>query len=128
MVSWTFMETLVPVTCCKCGVTFGLVAGHHSDLQRSGNMFYCPNGHGQVYSDDLDKQLERAKQQAQRERDRFLMERERKEAAQRSAAAYRGQVTKIKRRVGAGKCPCCRSHFKNLQEHMTETHPGWSDE
>ena len=48
--------------------------------------------------------------------------------ANRSRAALKGQVTKIKRRVGKGICPCCRRNFANLRDHMEDEHPDWSEE
>ncbi|MBV6448554.1 hypothetical protein [Nitrosomonas sp.] len=46
-----------------------------------------------------------------------------RDAAERSARAYKGQATKIKRRVGRGVCPCCNRHFENLERHMHMVFP-----
>jgi hypothetical protein len=37
--------------------------------------------------------------------------------------AARGQLTKFKKRVGRGVCPCCNRHFKDLARHMESKHP-----
>ena len=47
-------------------------------------------------------------------------------AAERSAAAYKGHLTRVKRRVGNGVCPCCNRTFKNLADHMTTKHPDYA--
>ncbi|WP_159103999.1 hypothetical protein [Rhodopseudomonas sp. B29] len=54
--------------------------------------------------------------------------RDQREAAERRAAAARGQVTKIKNRVGHGVCPCCNRTFANLARHMAGEHPGYTAE
>lgn len=43
----------------------------------------------------------------------------------RQLSAARGQVTRIKNRVGNGVCPCCNRSFGNLHRHMQTKHPGW---
>jgi hypothetical protein len=45
------------------------------------------------------------------------------EAERRSKAAYKGQLTKVRRKVANGSCPCCNRHFENLQRHMQTKHP-----
>ena len=37
--------------------------------------------------------------------------------------ATKGVVTKIRRRVANGVCPCCKRHFVNLKRHMSGQHP-----
>lgn len=37
--------------------------------------------------------------------------------------AYKGNVTKLKKRASAGLCPCCNRHFTNLQRHIASKHP-----
>jgi len=46
------MENLHEETCCNCGVAFFITKGFHSLLIKSGQSFYCPNGHGQHYSEN----------------------------------------------------------------------------
>ncbi len=42
--------------------------------------------------------------------------------AERSRAAARGQVTKLKNRIKAGVCPFCNRQFQNLKKHMESKH------
>lgn len=39
----------VPVTCIKCGVTFGIELSMNRQLVKDGRDFSCPNGHRQHY-------------------------------------------------------------------------------
>ena len=50
---------------------------------------------------------------------------EAKHATRRMAAA-KGELTKMKKRVGNGVCPCCNRQFVNLQRHMATQHPGYA--
>lgn len=46
---------------------------------------------------------------------------------ERSAAAQRGVLTRLKNRVAAGVCPCCHRSFKQLSEHMKMKHPDYTE-
>jgi hypothetical protein len=97
------------------------------------NPFYCPNGHKQHYTgqSDADKERERADQlqrQLTAAEERAKRQHELREAAERQAAAARGQVTRIKKRVGNGVCPCCNRTFSDLQRHMHTKHPEFKAE
>lgn len=121
----TVTLTLRPQTCYKCGVLFGMESGFDDQRLKDRQTWYCPNGHGQVYSgkseaQKLTEQLAAARSLAQRES-------ERRATAERSARAYKGQVTKVKRRVGKGVCPCCNRSFQQLADHMANKHPDYSD-
>jgi hypothetical protein len=122
--------TLVPMTCGECGVVFGMTAALKKERLDNGGTFYCTNGHGRVFREsNLDKirrERDRLKQDQAwyEERNRKLVE-ERDHEARRGAAA-RGQVTKIKRRVAGGACPCCNRTFVDLHRHMTSKHPGFA--
>ena len=41
---------IVTETCCSCGVVFGLNEDFKNKLLRSGDNFYCTNGHPQHYT------------------------------------------------------------------------------
>lgn len=46
-----------------------------------------------------------------------------RKAAERSAVAYRGVATRMKKRAVAGMCPCCKQSFAELAVHMQDAHP-----
>jgi hypothetical protein len=60
--------------------------------------------------------------------DEIRSERELREAAERSAAAAKGNVTKLRKRAAAGVCPCCNRTFLALQKHMAHKHPDFRAE
>jgi hypothetical protein len=71
--------------CYKCGVIFAMPTSLDNHALKSGAAFYCPNGHGQAYTENeadrlrkkLDEQTRIATQQSERA---ALAERESKKA------------------------------------------------
>jgi hypothetical protein len=128
-------QTFEVETCCSCGVQFAMTSEFQAErLKNRGanNPFYCPNGHKQHYTgkSEADKLREQNAQLQTRieMRDKWLREeRERKESAERRASAARGQVTKIRKRVGHGVCPCCNRSFEDLRRHMSIKHPAYHE-
>lgn len=94
--------------------------------------WYCPNGHHLIIResqvDKLRRERDRAKQDVAFWEDQWRETKDQKEAAERSASAYKGQVTKLKRRAKAGMCPCCKRSFVNLAQHMATKHPDMDPE
>lgn len=124
---------LVLEECCQCGMVFAVSSSFQRQRQRQHDTFYCPAGHGQAYTGKSD--LEQA--QADIEKYRRLWKEEanyaasvvsERNAAQRSLRATKGQLTKTKKRIANGVCPCCRRHFVNLERHMTGQHPDYTKE
>lgn len=94
--------------------------------------FYCPAGHCQSYigkSDEerLREKLDYRSEQLARERDQRHKEERKHAATKRRLSASKGQVTKIKNRVGHGVCPCCNRTFQNLARHMGSQHPEFTE-
>jgi hypothetical protein len=120
---------LVLEVCHKCKTPFAMEKSVYDTMSRlkEGGTFHCPLGHPQHY---LSGESEATKMR--RERDRavqnaaYLQDRLAQET--RSLAATRGQITKIKNRVGHGVCPCCNRSFQKLQRHMTSKHKDYSKE
>ncbi len=106
--------------CCKCGVEFGVPGGYTHHRQRDKKSFYCPNGHSMSYTESEADRLRRERDRLQQrlaQRDDEIV------AEQKRTAAYKGQVTRLKKRSKAGMCPCCSRSFVNLQRHMATKHP-----
>jgi hypothetical protein len=125
---------LVPETCCGCLVTFGLNVDHYN-LRRSDHQpFWCPNcGKQQYYSGPTEAQKERDRRlvvenQLAAERARHDQTRAEKQAVKNQLRSTKGVVTRTKRRVSNGVCPCCNRHFTALQRHMASQHPDYSHE
>ncbi len=60
---------------------------------------------------------------AEYERQKLERERRLREHYKRSAQTYRGHLTRVRKRVGNGVCPCCGRTFKQFAEHMQSKHP-----
>ena len=114
-------ERLVTEQCIRCGITFALPEELRGELVENHKDFYCPNGHSQRYIDktEAQKQRERAERLAQQlQRREADLQRERTQHR-----ATKGQLTKTKKRVANGVCPCCNRSFANVQRHMEGQHP-----
>lgn len=128
------MSDLVAIKCYKCEVRFGLNSAYYEGAKQAGprHSWFCPNGHEQHFAygpsetEKLRKDLETQKQQNAMWAETANEQRQRAEAAERSASAQRGVVTRLKNRAAAGICPCCNRTFINLQKHMAGQHPGFA--
>lgn len=120
---------------CWCGVQHAVPESLRKQQlaakERGDNMeVFCPLGHKYIPGSGLTPaqeeaaRLKRRLEYAEADRDSARAERD---SEKRRAAAARGQVTKIKKRVGKGVCPCCNRHFTNLERHMQTQHPEFTD-
>ena len=131
-VTQTFTDTLVVLECGECGATFGMTAAFQRDRQNDHRTFYCVNGHprhypGQSAQEKAEAEAERQRQRADRLWRDALARAEERDHARRQAAASRGVVTRMKRRIGKGVCPCCNRTFADLGRHMAGQHPEFAD-
>lgn len=130
--------TINYLTCGVCGVPHGISQTIYDGAMNSGKSWHCPNGHALRFTDSEKTKLERelAYQKANYERklagEIKLKEWAREDAKQaaaardrysRKASAYKGILTKTKKRIGNGVCPCCNRTFQNLMNHMKTKHP-----
>lgn len=131
----TYTGTLVIEDCCTCHITFGITRAMYNWLQsRTDENFYCPNGHPQHYTGKSDEQIakdeklraDRAENQLRYTREQLAASRDVAKAADYRARAYKGQITKARRRVGNGVCPCCQRTFPQLASHMADKHPDYA--
>lgn len=123
--------------CPTCGVRHGiphaLEKSALNDRGQRGQRIYCPNGHtwyfsGQTEAEKLRLERNRLKQRLAEKDDRIAQEIKWREESERTAAAYKGVATKLKKRIKAGVCPCCNRHFGNLQAHIETKHPDFSED
>ena len=119
---------LVEVECNTCHTTFAMAARLDAERRADRKTFFCPLGHSLWYPGEtavkrLERQLASAQQDATFYRDNLR-------AAERSLAATRGVVTKLKKKVEAGVCPVddCRRNFANVGRHVRRMHPDWNGE
>lgn len=112
-------ETII--CCSECGIRYAVPEPWRKSRIEDKATFYCPNGHTQKYgydweADRLRRELDRAKQNAAYLNDRIKQE-------QNEKIVLKGQITKLKKRVASGVCPCCNRSFVELQKHIATKHP-----
>lgn len=84
--------------CCVCGVRFGMPKQMRLQRRRDQETFYCPNGHGQSYSESeaarLKRDLESAREDTAYWRAQYASE-------QNSLRTTKGHLTRFKNRARA---------------------------
>ena len=118
-----FAASVATQECCECGLVFWVSTRLSQRWRDKGETFYCPYGHCQSYRETspvhkLEKKLEAMKG------DRDWWKGAHGAEAKRHSST-KGQVTKLRRRIGAGVCPCCKRTFKGLAAHMEKKHPDY---
>jgi hypothetical protein len=126
---------IVAETCGVCGVQFGLTDSFQRARMEDGESFHCPNGHRIGYSnrnevqrlrDEVARQkhaTEQAQANASFWKGATDRANEREQITARSLRATKAVVTRTKKKIVAGRCPCCSHQFKNLRDHMAKEHP-----
>src|ERR1043165_8136207 len=110
--------------CITCGVTFALTSEFDNELRKSHQQFFCPNGHRQFYGGKSEAEIEREK--ANRLRQQLDQAEAHKRDLEKQISAAKGQATKLRKRIGAGVCPCCHRTVKQLAAHMANKHPDFA--
>jgi len=87
---------------------------------------YCPLGHAWIPTGKGQAQIERERRDRAEARAKAIQDQ--LDAETRSHAATKGQLTKAKRRIGKGVCPCCNRHFANVERHMSTQHPDYASD
>ena len=114
--------------CGLCGIVHYMPEVLRAECKKQGDKksWHCPNGHERVYrksaADELRRQCDLLTQRLAQKDDEILQQTRMKQQAEKSATAYKGQVTRFKNRAHAGLCSCCNRHFTNLQRHMASKH------
>jgi hypothetical protein len=122
----TYTGRLVTTT-CWCGIHLAVPQDLYNIAKRNKDKaIYCPLGHSFIFSNTTEEQLEVAKQETKRARQRERAVRELLTHEEHSHRATRGHMTRIKKRVAAGVCPCCNRTFRDLAKHMEGQHPDYA--
>ena len=122
-------QAYVISNCVTCGVVYAVPEVVWNEQYRIGGYHYCSNGHTQGWAKEnsetekLRRERDRLTQRLAEKDDEIRRQRELRENSDRSAAAIRGHITRLKNRIGHGVCPCCNRTFRNLQRHMESKHP-----
>jgi hypothetical protein len=118
-------QTLTCLTCWACGIEFAMPQIIERKRAEDGKAFFCPNGDKLSYGPSL---LDQERSRRRSMEAQLTHERDQRQAAERSASAYKGRVTRLKNRAAAGVCPCCNRSFENLRRHMDTKHPDFADD
>lgn len=120
---------------CWCGLQFAIPSSLYGYYERKNDetpgsfSLWCPIGHSMIPSDPhalsnrLKDELAREKHRAEQAVADAQWARERRAMTERQLSAKKGQLTKLRKRVGNGVCPCCNRYFANLHSHITGQHP-----
>lgn len=101
-------------------MTIGLI----QERRRSGEAYWYPNGHQLIFSKTEGQLL---REQLERAQATLVSVEDQRDAAERSNRALRGVVTRERKRVSNGVCPCCNRHFEQLGRHMKNKHPNYAE-
>lgn len=125
--------TQTRVQCCECGMEFYMPDSFVKMRRGDGKLFYCPAGHSQYYT-EKENELANLKKQNQSLQTRLSWSENAArnanqswEAERRSHAATKGKLTKTRKRIANGVCPCCHRTFVQLQRHMSSKHPQFKE-
>ena len=120
--------TFTTFECGGCGVYYALTDDYVRRRREDHKGWVCPHGCHRAFNQDNDLETERKKTASLRARldqaeadARFARRQTLNE--QRSAAAYKGHLTRIRKRIANGVCPCCRRNFTQVRRHIKAKHP-----
>lgn len=122
-------QTELTVIQCWCGILFAVPDALQREYERKNDMtpksmsIHCPLGHGMTRG--VSNKMKELESRLAATRSMLDQERAKSETLEKRVAAAKGQVTKIRKRVGNGVCPCCTRSFSNLARHMNTQHPDY---
>lgn len=61
MATFDLTIEITTTLCYKCGVAFAMPTIVYNTHLRDGSEFYCPNGHGQVFTETVEQRYNKAK-------------------------------------------------------------------
>jgi hypothetical protein len=121
--------------CIVCGVKIVLTEELMQQRRRDHAIFFCPNGHQQIFSGEtaeegLRRQLADEKRKLEFARNEIKAHEESaekaKQEAQKVAQGVAQEMARLKRRIGNGVCPCCQRTVSQLARHMSTEHPDYA--
>ncbi len=126
-----FEHQIQIITCASCSIDYGIGGDFQLRRREDHGTFYCPNGHENWYPQDNTeqraiKERDAARELAQRESRRRAMAEQEARTAEYQRRAAKGQLTKLRKRIANGVCPCCNRSFQNVLAHMANQHPDFA--
>lgn len=122
-------EGTLTVTTCWCGTAHAVPTELYDHQLRQHNNgenvtgIYCPLGHTWIPAGKGEAAKLREKLAAEERRSATLTSKLDQEQA--SHRSTKGQLTKTKKRIANGVCPCCNRSFVQLARHMKTQHPNF---
>lgn len=122
------------ITSCWCGIRLAIPSDLYTHAYNNGQVVFCPLGHEFVWKETeaqrLAKKLKTAQAAAKFAWASASAARDQRDAANRTAAAYRGHLTRLRNKIANGVCPVpgCKRHFDNIQAHIATVHGAWAEE
>jgi len=110
---------------CWCGIPIALPTDLYRMNREDGNKVYCAVGHTCV---PAKPELAEAQARISQLNARLDQEKAARAHTERQLSATKGVVTRTKKRIGKGTCPCCNRHFVNVERHMATQHPEYANE
>lgn len=107
--------------CATCGCWYAVETYLLKMKMADREKIFCPNGCERRFLGETE--AEKWKKEAERLRAERDFKQRQIEQRDKSLSAAKGQITKLKNRVGNGVCPCCNRSFENLARHMKCKHP-----
>ena len=129
----TITLELTRISCGECDIVFAVPTTWYNRKRGDHTDWTCPNGHvrhfiGQSEAEKLRDELARQKHRTEQAEEDARWQRSQRTITENRLRAHKGVVTKLKKRVAAGSCPCCHRKFRDLRDHMRAEHPDWNPE
>lgn len=123
--------TTLTITSCWCGISQAIPDSLYREARDNGTSVFCPLGHKWTFTEtELDRTKRRLSQMQADSRNGWAAAgaaRDQAQAAERTARALRGHLTRLRNRIANGVCPVtgCKRHFDDVQGHITTVHADW---
>lgn len=117
------------IDCICCGLSFAIPETLYRAWVQRERTVHCPgcDGNlspaGKTEADRLRDELVRAKQRTEQAEEDARRNYAWAQREQRRVSARKAVATRLRRKLAAGRCPCCSHKFKDLAAHMKARHP-----
>ena len=124
--------TVHSIRMAGCNHTIFMANGVETELRRTHKSYYCTICGSINYFpgvsdlEQLERDIVTVKDQRDTARRNYHNQQGETRAVERSLTAHKGHTTRLKTRIAAGVCPCCRRNFVNLARHMSKKHPDFT--
>ena len=133
MITMEVTTTLTKVHCGECGGVYAISQRYYKKKHEDGGYWNCPYCDCSWGFSEEASELEKARKEAQSQRDnvewyrnRYAAEQSRHDQTKASLRSHKAAKTRLKNRIANGVCPCCKRHFENLHKHIQTKHPNYN--